>query len=111
MTEQIRFYFDQHIPGAVARGLRRRGVEVLTAQEAGRCGDTDLTQLEFAYENEYVVVTFDSDFLALAASGVLHNGVAFCPATKYTIGELIYTLLLVHDVLDTDDMHNHIEFL
>lgn len=95
----------------MARGLRRRGVEVLTAQEAGRCGDTDLEQLEFAYENEYVVVTFDSDFLALAASGTRHSGVAFCPATKYMIGELIYALLLVHDVLDIDDMRNHIEFL
>jgi hypothetical protein len=111
VTERIRFYFDQHIPGAVARGLRRRGVEVLTAQEAGRCGNTDLEQLEFAYENEYVVVSFDSDFLALAASGVPHNGVAFCPATKYTIGELIYALLLVSDVLDMSDMRNHIEFL
>lgn len=111
MTERIRFYFDQHIPGAVARGLRRRGVEVLTAQEAGRCGDTDLEQLEFAYANEYVIVTFDSDFLALAASGALYSGVAFCPSTKYTIGELIYALLLVHDVLDIDDMRNHIEFL
>ncbi len=111
MTEKIRFFFDQHIPGAVARGLRRRGVEVLTAQEAGRCGDTDLEQLEFAYENEYVVVSFDSDFLALAAGGVLHNGVAFCSATKYTIGELIYALLLVSDVLDMSDMRNHIEFL
>ena len=111
MTERIRLYFDQHIPGAVARGLRRRGVEVLTAQEAGRCGDTDLEQLEFAYENGYVIVTYDSDFLALATSGILHKGVAFCSAVKYTIGELIHVLLLVHDVLDTDDMHNHIEFL
>ncbi|MEJ5311723.1 MAG: DUF5615 family PIN-like protein [Anaerolineae bacterium] len=111
MTERIRFYFDQHIPGAVARGLRRRGVEVLTAQEAGRCGDIDSEQLAFAYENGYVIVTFDSDFLALVASGIPHSGVAFCPATKYTIGELIYKLLLVHDVLDIDDMHNHIEFL
>ena len=111
MTEKIRFYFDQHIPGAVARGLRRRGVEVLTAQEAGRCGNIDWEQLEFAYENEYVVVSFDSDFLALVASGVPHNGVAFCPATKYTIGELIYALLLVSDVLDMSDMRNHIEFL
>lgn len=29
MAEKIRFYFDEHVPRAVARGLRRRGVEVL----------------------------------------------------------------------------------
>lgn len=27
---QIRFYLDEHIPAAVAEGLRRRGVDSLT---------------------------------------------------------------------------------
>jgi predicted nuclease of predicted toxin-antitoxin system len=76
VTERIRFYFDQHIPSAVARGLRRRGIEALTAHDAERCGDTDAQQLEFARENSYIVVTFDSDFLILAASGILHIAVS-----------------------------------
>ena len=36
--EQIEFYLDEHIHSAVAEGLRRRGVSVLTVQEVGRAG-------------------------------------------------------------------------
>jgi hypothetical protein len=31
----IDFYFDENIDGPVAKGLRRRGVNVLTAQDDG----------------------------------------------------------------------------
>ena len=41
MTEPIRYYMDQHYPLAVTEGLRRRGIDVLTAQEADRCGLAD----------------------------------------------------------------------
>jgi hypothetical protein len=58
VAETIRFYFDQHIPSAVARGLRRRGVEVLTAQEADRCGVSDLDQLQFSTQQRRVLVTY-----------------------------------------------------
>jgi hypothetical protein len=47
VAEKIRFYLDQHIPSAVAQGLRRRGVDILTTQEADRCGYSDLDQLVF----------------------------------------------------------------
>jgi len=111
VAETIRFYFDQHIPSAVARGLRRRGVDILTAQEADRCGVTDQEQLLFSTSQGRVLVTFDADFISLAIQGTEHAGIAFCAASKYSIGELIYVLLLVQDALQPDDMHNHIEFL
>ena len=41
MAEPIRYYLDQHYPGPVTQGLRRKSIDVLTAQEAGRCGDWD----------------------------------------------------------------------
>lgn len=44
MAEAVRFYLDQHITLLVARGLRQRGIDVLTAEEAGRCGQN---QVEF----------------------------------------------------------------
>ena len=39
------FYLDEHIHSAVAEGLRRRGVNVLTVQEAGKTGLSDREQL------------------------------------------------------------------
>ena len=86
MADPIQFFLDQHIPSAVAQGLRQRGVDILTAQEAGRCGLPDADQLQFATSQERVLVSFDSDFLALDAGGAKHAGVAWCPASKYSIG-------------------------
>ena len=37
----IAFYMDEHIPKAVTLGLRMRGIDVLTAQEDGKEGNSD----------------------------------------------------------------------
>jgi predicted nuclease of predicted toxin-antitoxin system len=111
VADPIRFFFDQHIPPAVARGLRRRGVDVLTAQEAGRCGLPDPDQLQFATAEERVVMTFDRDYLALHASSVPHAGIVWCRATKYTIGQLIQLLFLLGHVTDRGGMRNYVEYL
>lgn len=111
MAESIRFYFDQHVWKSVARGLRQRGVEVLTAQAAGRCGLPDVDQLGFAAERARVVVTFDADYLALHRSGMRHAGVAWCPEQKYSVGQLIEILATLHGVMTPDDMRDHVEYL
>ncbi len=111
MAELLRFYMDQHIPAAVSDGLRRRGVDVLTAQDADQCGLPDTEQLRFATADERVMVTFDSDYLALHAAGVAHAGIAWCQARKYAVGQLLHALFLVHSVLNRDDMRNHVEYL
>jgi predicted nuclease of predicted toxin-antitoxin system len=102
---------DQHFPAPASRGLVRHGVDVLTAQEAGRCGQPDSEQLAFATAEERVMVTFDRDYLALHRSGIKHAGIAWCSARKYGIGELIQALLLLRGVLDREDMRNHLECL
>lgn len=111
MADPIRYFFDQHMPSAVANGLRLRGVDVLTAQDAGRCGMDDPDQLQFSTGEQRVIVTHGPDFLALAASGVQYAGIAWCHATKYSIGELIQMLELLHCVVERDDMKNQVEYL
>jgi len=56
-------------------------------------------------------VTFDTDYLALHCSGVQHAGIAWCPAKKYRIGQLVQMLALLHGVTDRDSMRNHVEYL
>lgn len=108
--EQIDFYLDEHIHSAVAEGLRRRGVNVLTVQDAGRTGLSDREQLAFALSERRVMVTMDSDFLKLAFEGVAHAGIGYAnPRT--TIRELISALMLLHDVLTLAEMVNHVEYL
>ena len=111
MAEPIRYYFDQHMQGAVLVGLRQQGVDVLTAQEAGRCGEPDREQLAFATAQQRVMVSFDCDYLALHQSAVKHAGIAWCQATKYRIGQLVQMLALLHSISDRDSMHNHVEYL
>lgn len=60
MPEQIRFLLDEHVPAAVAVGLKQKSIEVTTVQELGLSGSTDLELLELAREESWVLVTFDS---------------------------------------------------
>ena len=70
MSDSIKFYMDEHIPKAVTEGLRRRGVNVLSAQEAGMLGANDYDLLSLANKEGRVIFTKDADFLRLHKAGV-----------------------------------------
>src|SRR5690349_9743411 len=108
--EQIKFYLDENVPRAVAEGLRRRGVDVLTVQEVGNSGLSDREQLTFAFTEAHVLVTMDSDFLKFAIEGVPHAGIAYANPRR-SIGEIVGALRLISDVLTSHDMANHVEYL
>ncbi len=111
MADPIRFYMDQNFPGPVSRALARRGIDVLTAQDSDRCGFPDHDQLAFSTAEARVLVTFDPDFPAMHHAGVKHAGIAWCPERKHNIGGLVQALLLLHGVLNSDEMRNHLEYL
>lgn len=111
MPEQIRFLLDEHIPAAVTVGLKQKGIEVATVQELGRGGLSDSEQVGYSRKEGWVLVTFDSDFLAMARKEVQHSGIVWCPERKYSIGQLVRALALVHAVMDREAMQNHVEFL
>lgn len=66
---------DEHVHPAVTDGLQQRGVDVLTAQEAGLIGTPDADHLAYAIEQNRVIFTQDADFLRLHAEGVDHAGI------------------------------------
>jgi hypothetical protein len=37
----VRYYLDEHVAGAIATGLRNRGIDVLTLSDAGMLGASD----------------------------------------------------------------------
>ena len=101
---------DEHIPKAVTAGLRRRGVDVLTAQEAGLHPAEDGQHLALAVSEGRVIFTQDADFLRLHATGHAHRGIVYVP--QHTpIGNMLRGLMLIYDVLNPDDMIGHVEFL
>ena len=92
MAERIRLYTDEHVPKAVVRGLRERGVDVLTVPEAGMLGARDEEHLAFARREGRVLLTQDEDFLRLHASGAEHAGIVYTHQ-QTAIGEMIRRLV------------------
>ena len=62
------YYFDENVPGAIAEGLRQRGIDVLTAQEDGFDETPDPLVLDRAGELGRVLFTRDDDFLREATA-------------------------------------------
>ena len=110
MSEDIKFYTDEHVPTAVVAGLRRRGVDVLTTPEAGMLGASDEAQLALATAPTRVLFTQDDDFLKLHAKGITHAGIVYVHQGA-SIGEMVHGLYLIYQVLATEAMENHVEFL
>ena len=109
MTE-IRYYTDEQVSRAIIRGLRQRGIDVLSVPEAGTDHATDEFQIEYATEHRRVLFTQDQDFLVIAASGVKHAGVVY-GSQKHSTGHIIRGLADVHREFSAEDMINMVKYL
>lgn len=107
----LRFHLDEHVPHAIAHGLRRRQIDVTTTVDAGLLGADDEEHLEFALREQRVIFTNDSDFLRLTAQGRQHNGIVYCAPEASRIGEVIRYLALMDACLAPDEVANQIEFI
>ncbi len=105
------FHLDESVALAVASGLRRRGINVTTAEDVGLLSAIDEKHLEFAAGEGRVVLTHDSEFLTLAAAGVPHSGIAYCRPQTRSIGQIISALELLNDCFGATEMANRVEFI
>lgn len=110
MPDPIRFYTDEHVARAVVNGLRLRGIDVKTVLEAGLLGADDEAHLHAARTEGRVIVSQDADFLRLHTRSSTHAGIAFA-AQGTPVSRIIRGLLLIHDILESEDMQGHVEFL
>lgn len=104
------FYTDESVNVAVAEGLKRRGVKVVSARDAGNLGLSDKEQIDYATRNNFVIVTHDDDFLSMAMK-FEHKGIVYVHQQKYSVGGLIRGLKLLWDIAEQKDMVNQVEFL
>ena len=110
MTQPVKFYLDEHVARAVARGLRQRGVDDLTVLEANTMGASDEEHLELARATDRVLFTQDEDFLRLHAAGLAHAGIVYSPQGT-SVGDIVRGLRLIHQALEAEDMDGHLEYL
>src|SRR4051812_15298821 len=98
----IAFYMDENIDGAIAQGLRRRGVDVITIQEDGLMSASDPVMLDRALALGRIVFTHDDDFLRETqrrqATGESFAGVAYAHLQGPGIGRCIADLELMAKV-------------
>ncbi|MFV0444719.1 MAG: DUF5615 family PIN-like protein [Planctomycetaceae bacterium] len=108
----LTLYTDQHVHSAVIGGLRRRGIDVLTAFEDGFADQDDEVLLIRATELERVLFTQDVDFVDITDRwleiGRPFAGVVYAHQQKATIGQLVVDLELVCKVFTPEDMHSQL---
>ena len=113
----IRLYLDEDAEQrALVDGLRARGMDVLTAFEAGMVGRTDREQLEFAIERERTIYSLNvRDFANLHKEYLQasedHFGIVLIPSQRYGVGEKIRRLVSFVNAKSAAELHNQIEFL
>lgn len=114
---QIRLYLDEDASSrSLARGLRTRGIDVLTAAEAEQLQRDDLSQLEFATAQGRVIYTYNvGHFHQLHTRWILegrnHSGIILAAQSRFTIGEQLRRVLKLVAASSAESMQNQIEFL
>ncbi|MCY4063037.1 MAG: DUF5615 family PIN-like protein [Chloroflexi bacterium] len=113
MPEQkkISLYFDENMPEAAAIQLADQGIDVMTTQEAKRCGADDLDQLYFAASLGRVICSHDKDFLELAKTDPVRCGIAFIGFKSKEMGALVRALRELHRNETAESMENRLVYL
>jgi hypothetical protein len=115
--ERLRLYVDEDASEhAVVQGLRARGIDLLTALEAGQAGTSDEEQLSFAVQQARAIYTFNAgDFARLHRDWLQqdrdHCGIVVIPDQRYSIGEKIRRIAKFVTAMTADQMNNRIEYL
>ena len=93
----LKAYADHHVVFAIVEALRRRGMDVVTAAERGHQQADDSALLAEALAEERVMLTNDTDFLALAAEyarrGERFAPIFFWPQQQRSIGEIMRRII------------------
>ncbi len=107
---EVKYYLDENIAKAVLKGLRLRGIDAVSVTDVGMRTKSDIEHIQKALELGRVIVTFDNDFLKLNNEGVTHAGIAFFQDSYTSVGDMIRDLELLYQVMDAEDMFNHVEY-
>jgi hypothetical protein len=111
----VALYLDVHVPGPIAQQLRRRGVDVLTAQDDGRDTDSDERLLTRATELGRILFTQDVRFRALAEDWQRRrrpfSGLLFGPQLGGTIGQYVEDLELIAQASTLEEWQSIVQFL
>ena len=102
--------------GDLVRGLRSRGIDVVTAADTGLIRRKDEDHLSLATVQGRALYSFNvRDYHEIhtewAETGRLHAGIILAQQKRYSTGEQIRRLLRLIGTLTDNEMRNREEFL
>ncbi len=111
VPELLRYYLDEHLPAAVAVGLRDRGIDVVSTAEAGRAAQeiADTDQLAYATAQGRALVTRDRDFIPLASTQLPHAGIIYLQRAL-SIGDTISYLEIMARLTAPDEIRDMLTY-
>jgi len=111
----LAFYMDHHVHRAITEGLRRRGIDVLSAFEDGHEADNDELLLVRATELDRLLFTQDQDFLEISARWQRtfreFSGLVFAIQQRVDIGGTIEYLEMIALLKSAEEMRNSVEYV
>ena len=114
----LRLYLDEDVMrGSLERALRSRGIEFVTAFEAGMVGQIDELHLRYAASEGMALYSFNiTDYAVLHANwlsqGQDHAGLILADQRyRYSVGEQMRRLHRIVLGLSAEEMKNRVEYL
>jgi hypothetical protein len=111
----IALYMDENVEGQIVRGLRARGIDVITAEEDGRTETPDSEVLDRATALGRVAFSRDQDFLREAArrqrNGEAFEGVIYAHKIFVSLGKCIEDLEFLAEAGSPKDFTGRVYFL
>jgi hypothetical protein len=93
----LKGYADEHVVFGLVQALRLRGMDVVRVQDRGQGRADDAALLDEALADERVMLTNDTDFLALAAERAAREErfapIFFWPQQRRSIGQLVQSII------------------
>jgi predicted nuclease of predicted toxin-antitoxin system len=106
---------DVHVPHAITRGLRRRGADVLTAQEDGAAEMLDPELLDRVTSLGRILFTRDQDLLAEGAKRLRQRTrfatIVFARQLDVSIGRCISDLDIIVQAGTPEEAFNQVVYL
>lgn len=107
-------YADEHVDFRIVEGLRRRGMDVVTAQERGQRQTDDEILLATATAEGRLMLTNDTDFLSYHNDWMLigknHAGIVYWPQV-FLIGEAIRRIIDYATHTDAATAANYVKYI
>ncbi len=111
----LKAYADEHVPLAIVRGLRIRGIDVSSVTELGRQGTDDDVLLGPATNEKRLMLTCDAEFLRCASVLYTENRefapIVFGPQQERSIGHVIRAVIQLAATLAYEDAVSRVFFV